>query len=116
MKEVVITLSLVFALQMSFSQNKITKEKKQNNICNIIIQTNGDCHSCKEKIEMGLIYEKGIRDVDYDIKTSKITVKYNAKKTNHDVIRNVINQLGYDADDKKADKRSNVQDKQHQHH
>ena len=115
MKEVVITLSLVFALQMSFSQNKITKEKNKI-IFAISLFKPMEIAIRKEKIEMGLIYEKGIRDVDYDIKTSKITVKYNAKKTNPDVIRNVINQLGYDADDKKADKRSNVQDKQHQHH
>ncbi len=112
MKEFIITLSLVFALQMNFSQNKINNEKKHNNICNIVIQTNGDCHSCKEKIELGLAYEKGIKDVNYDINTSTVAVKYNANKTNPDIIRSVINQLGYDADDKKIDK---TLDQQHKH-
>ena len=67
------------------------------------IKTSAVSDLCKDKIEKGLAYEKGVKDVDLDLETKVVTVQYSEKKTNYDKLVKVINELGYDADDTKAD-------------
>ena len=69
----------------------------------IKIKTSAVCDMCKERIEKGLIFEKGIKDVTLDVKTKIATVKYRTDKTNPETIRSMISKLGYDADEVPAD-------------
>ncbi|NLJ81992.1 MAG: heavy-metal-associated domain-containing protein [Bacteroidales bacterium] len=112
MKKIIVLLLLFTAYHGVNGQatNAMDQTKKKSKFEKIVIQTSGDCHSCKEKIENGLAFEKGIKDVEYDIETSKVMVVYNTKRTNPDNIRLFINSLGYDADDRKAEKKT------HSHH
>ena len=64
----------------------------------IRIKTSAVCGMCKDRIEQGLAFEKGIKDVSLDLETKMVTVKYNSEKTNPDEIRKLISALGYDAD------------------
>ena len=52
-----------------------------NGFKKVVFQTNGTCNSCKNKIEYALAYEKGVKTVNYDLATSKVSVTYNEKKT-----------------------------------
>ncbi len=61
------------------------------------------CETCGQKFDNELAYAKGIRLVVVDDKAMTITVTYNSKKTNPDAIRLAISQMGFDADDVKAD-------------
>lgn len=61
------------------------------------------CGECKERVETGLAYEKGIKEVTVDLKTKEVTVKYNPAKTTPAEIRTALSKIGYDADDVKAD-------------
>ncbi|MBQ7490072.1 MAG: heavy-metal-associated domain-containing protein [Bacteroidales bacterium] len=90
---------LLLAFTVLFGVNAQTKKDVQT----IVIQTNGVCGKCQEKIMGNIPYEKGVTDCNYDMKTSKVTVTYNPSKTNPDNIRQAISKLGYDADDVKAD-------------
>jgi copper chaperone CopZ len=94
-----IMLSLFFL--MSFS-TYATGEKK--GVVEIKIKTSAVCDMCKERIEKGLIFEKGIKDITLDIETKIATVKYKADKTNPETIKSLISKLGYDADEILADK------------
>lgn len=69
----------------------------------VVIQTNGVCGTCKQKMEQNVPYFKGVTDFSYDEVTSKVSVAYNPNKTSADEIRKGISKLGYDADDVKAD-------------
>ena len=69
----------------------------------VSIQTNGTCQSCKEKIEQGLAFEKGVKDVNYDLATAIVKVTYNAGKTNVEKLRLAINKLGFTADGQKPE-------------
>lgn len=60
------------------------------------------CEECEDRVRNGLIYEKGIKRVTFDLETAEIFVKYNPKQITLDEIRTKITELGYDADDKKA--------------
>ncbi len=79
-----------------FSQDKKTDTIK--------IKTSAVCNQCKDRIEGGLIYEKGVKDVSLDVETKIATIKYNTKSTNPDELRKKISKLGYDADDVPCDK------------
>ena len=70
----------------------------------IKIKTSAMCGQCKERIESGLAYEKGVKDVQLDIETKIVTIKFNTKTTTPDEIRRKIAKLGYDADTITADK------------
>ena len=62
------------------------------------IKTSAVCGQCKDRIEQGMAYEKGIKDVVLDVDTKIATVRYNPSKTTPTDIRNAISKLGYDAD------------------
>ena len=72
----------------------------------IKIKTSAVCGMCKDRIEQGLAFEKGIKDVSLDVETKIATVKYNPGKTTPDEIRKAISKLGYDADDVPADEKA----------
>jgi len=93
----VISLFLM-ATNTGYSQNKKSGNKE------IKITTSAQCGMCKTRIENGLAYEAGIKNVSLDLETKVVTVVYNPKKTNPDKIRTIINNLGHDADDTKANK------------
>ncbi len=76
------------------------------------IKTTAECKFCKETIEKSLSKVKGIRKVTCDYQKHEVYVVYNSKRTNINDIRKVLTDLGYDADDMKA---NNVKTKQIQH-
>jgi periplasmic mercuric ion binding protein len=90
---VVLTIFML-AASGTFAQ-KSTKEIK--------IATSAQCGMCKDRIEGALAYETGIKSSSLDIPSKVLTVKYNTAKTDETKIRKVVNNLGYDADDTKAD-------------
>jgi periplasmic mercuric ion binding protein len=63
------------------------------------IKTSAVCGMCKRKIEKNLAYEKGIEDVNLDIPSKILTVKFNSKKTSITEIKKIIANTGYDADE-----------------
>ena len=81
---------------LGYSQDKKNVEIK--------IKTSAVCGQCKDRIEQGLAYEKGIKDASLDVDTKILTVKYNCVKTTPEAIRKAVSKLGYDADEVLADK------------
>lgn len=69
----------------------------------VVIQTNGVCLKCEALFKENVPFFKGVKDYTYDPKTSKMTISYDAKKTNPDLLRQQISKLGYNADNVKAD-------------
>lgn len=68
-----------------------------------VFRTSAQCDMCKSRIEGKLNESKGVRMASLDIRSKKLTVKYNPEKTTADEIRKAVNSLGYDADDAKGD-------------
>ena len=88
-----IALALIGMLFVTALQAQNSENYKQ-----VTFQTNGTCTSCKNKIEHALAYEKGVKDVNYDLATSKVTVLYNVKKTNTQKLQKAIFETGYQAE------------------
>lgn len=94
-----LTTIVVFA----FTGTVFSQDKK---VETIKIKTSAVCGMCKDRLEGGLAFEKGIKDVVLDVETKELTIKYNTKSTTPDEIRKKVSKLGYDADDVPADKKA----------
>jgi len=70
----------------------------------VTIQTNAskNCQKCVDRFKENVPFFKGVKDYSYDKTTAKLTVTYDAKKTTPDQIRQQVSDLGYDADNFKA--------------
>lgn len=84
---------LVMVSSCGFSQ-KNTKEIK--------IQTSAQCGMCKDRIEGAFAYEPGVKKSNLDLNNKVLTVVYNPAKTDENKLRLALNNLGYDADNTKA--------------
>lgn len=97
---ILLAMIMVFAVTGSnFSQ----EQKKEETIT---IKTSAVCGMCKERIEGDMKFEKGVTDVNLDLKTKMLTVTYKTSKTNPDKLREAVTKIGYDADDKLADQKA----------
>jgi copper chaperone CopZ len=72
------------------------------------IKTSAQTELCKEKIEKTLAIEKGVKEVNLDLKTKVVTVKYDESKTTYEKLLTSISNIGYDADGKKADQKAHA--------
>lgn len=92
---------LVFTFQTTFAEKKKKTEKA-------VIKTAISCDHCKQcetcgkKFEAEIYNTKGIKQYEIDAKANTITVYYNPGRTNLQEIKTAISNLGYDADDIKA--------------
>jgi copper chaperone CopZ len=92
--KIIITFILALTALFASAQTKNTTEVK--------IKTSAVCETCKETIEHGLSFEKGVKSVRLDLENKMVTVVYLPTKTNEDKIRVALTNLGYDADSLKA--------------
>ena len=95
------TILLVVSILFMSGSSGYGQDKKN---AEIKIKTSAVCGKCKDRIERGMAFEKGIKDISLDVDTKVATVKYNPGKTTPDDIRKAISKLGYDADTVPADK------------
>lgn len=93
-----ILLALVSLITLGVSAQNASKNEQT-----VTIQTNGVCQKCADKFKENVPYFKGVKSYSYDMKTSKLTINYDAKKTNPDQLRKEVSKLGYNADNVKAD-------------
>jgi mercuric ion binding protein len=67
------------------------------------ILTNAQCGMCKDRIEGELNFVKGIVFAELNVASKVLTVKYKSSKISADDIRTKVSEIGYNADDIKAD-------------
>lgn len=102
--KIIQSILIIFALILSNTGNaQDSQTKKDNSVIKVEFQTSAQCNDCKERIEKGMAFEKGVKFVELDNDTKIVTIKYKAGKTNEDKLKTAISKIGYDADDVKAD-------------
>ena len=92
-------LILLVAGLLSGSANAQEKVKTAD----LKVKSSVVCGMCKERVENGLVFEKGVKEVVVDLETKEVTVTYNPLKNSPEKLRTAISKLGYDADTVKAD-------------
>lgn len=86
----------MFMMNVAFAQEKKAKVET------VVIQTSAECGQCKERIEDGLNYTKGVKFAELDLETKKVTIKYFPKNITLLQLKEKLNTIGYDADETKA--------------
>ena len=76
-KIMVVCAALLMGVGVCSADNKPKAEKK---IVTTVFCTDIDCEHCKEKVMNSIPFEKGIKEVEVDVPTKKITVSYDASK------------------------------------
>lgn len=94
MKNVIAITMMMFTFGTMAQKEKKVEEK--------VIQTSAECNECKERLETKLNYTKGIRFAELDVPSKKLTVEYKTKTISLTEIKTIISELGYDADELKA--------------
>ena len=56
------------------------KQKVEKKIATVVFTTDLDCHHCAQKVLNTIPYEKGIKDVQVDVPTKTVTVKFDEAK------------------------------------
>lgn len=74
----------------------------------IVIKSTVECALCKKNVETNLGKVKGVRKVTADFNKKEITVVYNPRRISPEELRKKISEMGYDADDVKANNRANT--------
>lgn len=103
MKKITVLITIMMMFILVGTGNQVNAQVKEKSTEEVKIQTSAVCGECKERIEHGLSFEKGIKSVSLDDDTKIVTVNYSPNKTSADSIRVAISKIGYDADDVKAD-------------
>lgn len=60
------------------------------------------CENCEKKIKGNLRFEKGVKEIDTNIDAQRVTVTYDAEKTNAETIIKSFEKFGYKASEVKA--------------
>ena len=76
----------------SFGQEIISKT------VNTSFTVSGVCEMCKDRIEKSTIKFKGVKYVNWDIISNKVSIIYNSKKIKLDNIHKEISLLGHDTE------------------
>lgn len=77
MKKITMILAM---LAMVAGVATATPKKAEKKIATVVFTTDLDCHHCAEKVMNTIPYEKGIKDVQTDVKTKTVTVKFDEAK------------------------------------
>jgi len=99
--KITITILLTFILiNQSFAQQKPVEV---DGGFKIEIQTSAICEMCKEALEYDLTFEKGVKSAELNLEDKVMSIVYNPKKTDADILRKRISLVGYNADNIKRD-------------
>ncbi|MCK5822051.1 MAG: heavy-metal-associated domain-containing protein [Bacteroidales bacterium] len=106
MKKFILLLSFSLALvSISLSVNaQEKKEKKEKKIETMVCWASVDCEGCVATINKNIAFEKGVKDLNVDLKTKLVTIKYRKDKTSPEKLEKAIIALGYKTELIKADK------------
>lgn len=96
--------NLAWILLVALSSTTMAQEKVKKKVETASIQTSAVCGMCEDLIVNNtLAFEKGVKYAEMDVETGMLTVRYRNDKTSINHLREVISDLGYDADSVKAD-------------
>ncbi len=95
---VVVILAIVFA--------PVNVSAQKSKLDTVNIKTSAECDMCKTKLEKEIGVMKGVKSVNLDLTTQVVTVVYNGSKTDVTKIKQAIANIGYDADEVKANNRA----------
>ncbi|QZT36633.1 cation transporter [Halosquirtibacter xylanolyticus] len=96
------TLKLLLPLFLLFAIFTPAMAKSEKKVETVTYVCSIDCDHCKKTIMKNIPYEKGVKNVEVDIKTKEVKVTFRKDKTDCKKLESAIEKLGYDAELKKS--------------
>ena len=88
-----LTSSLVLFLCLTLNAQNVPQ--KTNKSETAVFTVGMHCESCKKRIENNIGFEKGVKDLQADLKVQTVTIKYDPRKTTAEKLQEAIRKLGY---------------------
>ena len=97
MKKTIILSAMMLTAAVAFAKD----------IKTVVVTTNPQMHcaSCENKIKGNLRFEKGVKKIETDIPGQKVTIQYDAEKTNVENLLKAFPKFGYKAQEVKDEKK-----------
>jgi copper chaperone CopZ len=73
------------------------QNKKASNKENVVFNVAMDCHSCQQKIEKNIAFEKGVRAMNVSLEKQTVEITFDKRKTNIEKLQRAFKELGYPA-------------------
>ncbi|HRP01200.1 MAG TPA: heavy-metal-associated domain-containing protein [Candidatus Kapabacteria bacterium] len=96
MKTLILVL-LILSASVAFAADTLKVEK---------IKTSAVCDDCKDRIESNLSKIDGIKSAVLNLDSNLITVQFDESVISKEIIKEKINDIGYDADDYQRSKKA----------
>ncbi len=90
MKNLIIIAIVALMGTTAYSQNKNARA---------LIEVDGVCMMCKERIEKASIKTKGVKSAVWDVKTHELSLIYDERKTDLKTIQASVAAVGHDTQD-----------------
>ncbi len=87
MKRLLVVTLVLFTVATTYGQNKSARA---------VIEVDGVCGMCKERIEKASIRTKGVKSAVWSIETHELSLIYDERKTNLKTIQANIAAVGHD--------------------
>lgn len=91
MKKAILILTAI-ALFLWIGADVYAQKKKTETVT---FTTSIHCDNCKKRVEDNVPFEKGVKDIEVDVETKKVTVHFDPAKTDPETLRKAIEKLGY---------------------
>ena len=128
MKKVVLLSAMMLTAMVSLAKAAIEREQSQarlsyaeyeqarpkvKDIKTVVVTTlpQMHCESCENKIKGNLRFEKGVKEIQCDIEGQRVTITYDADKTNSEAIIKSFGKFGYQATEVKTEKPAEKKEK-----
>ncbi|MDR2683804.1 MAG: heavy-metal-associated domain-containing protein [Prevotellaceae bacterium] len=88
-------LMSIFAIQAQSKKSEANaKQTSRTEVTYFIPNMHGE--HCRSIIEKEIGYEKGVKDLKFDLKAQKLTIVFDADKTTEDKLKAALKKIGYD--------------------
>ena len=89
------TLLILVTVLLAMTSVVNGQSKKETTKRNVIFNVAMDCHSCQQKIEKNIAYEKGVKAMKVSLEKQTVELTYDSKKTDIAKLQTAFNKLGY---------------------
>ena len=89
------TIIIILTALMAFSVSLSAGPKKKKDLKEVTFVVHLHCADCVNKVQENVAFEKGVKDLKVSLEQQTVYVKYDAAKTDEDILKKSIESLGY---------------------
>ncbi len=93
---------LILVVVVFFAGFSIQAQEKLNKNAKYVIEVNGNCEQCQNRIQKAAYSVSGVKSANWSIETHELSLILNEEKTSVLAVKKAIAKVGHDTDEVKA--------------